>query len=132
MAIWGLISLGLFGLGIYFVNLQNLWKSWIVSLCISYGFGWIVSLCLTCLMFIVLWIPCRDGKFDDGFKITYEDYECWAEQCDGERHYSSDNIVNSPKHKHGKHATAKYQNVEQNEDNQPIQYNRPVDYTYEI
>ena len=89
MGIWGVISLGLFGLGIYFVYLadteeERSWSMWLVSLIISYVSGWIISLIITFLTFIFLYGPCMRYDYKFGFVVTYQDYLNWYDEF-GER-----------------------------------------------
>eukprot|EP01083_Nonionella_stella_P166885 559386_1 len=125
MAVWAIVSMGLFGLGLYFVSEgskktgESLWKPWILSMCLTYVSGWIISLIITILMFVSLFKMCmeKDKKF--GFVITYDDYVNWAyENGELSRQSSSDVVQKRNK---------AYQKVSQNE----METNAPVN-TYDL
>ena len=79
MSIWALISLGLFALGIYFVADEGnaFYKSWLLSLTISYVCGWAVSLAITVLMFMLMFRCCMTNDHKFGFVVTFQDYMNW-------------------------------------------------------
>ena len=66
MAIWGIISVGIFGLGIWFVyegeNYGSRWYAWLFSLFISYLSGWVISFILIWLTYIACYRCCM--KYD--------------------------------------------------------------------
>eukprot|EP01084_Bolivina_argentea_P053106 97493_1 len=86
MAIWGIISLGLFGLGIWFVwkgskeTGESLWGGWLLSLFISYISGWIISFAIIFLMFIVFYHFCMKFDYKFKFDVTYQDYLNWYDE----------------------------------------------------
>ena len=86
MAIWGIISFGLFGLGIYFVwkggeeKGESLWFPWIYSLFITYISGWTISFVLIILLFIFGYAPCRKYDYLFKFDVTYQDYLNWYDE----------------------------------------------------
>jgi len=85
MAVWAVISLGLLGLGLYFVYLadkeeERSWSMWLVSLIISYVSGWIISFVITFLTYLFLYGPCKTYDYKFGFIVNYQDYLNWYDE----------------------------------------------------
>eukprot|EP01084_Bolivina_argentea_P053105 97492_1 len=86
MGIWAVISVGLFGLGIYFVwkggqeSGESLWGPWLVSLVITYISGWIVSFIIIFVMFMLFYRTCMKYDYKFKFDVTYQDYLNWYDE----------------------------------------------------
>ena len=96
MAVWGMISAGLFALGIYFVVLgqretnESLWIPWIFSLVISYVSGWIIAMVLIFLIYILFYRACMKYDYKFKFDVTYQDYLNWYDEHGEESESRSD------------------------------------------